>query len=108
MRKLLISFLMLTVLGVSGGCVYHSTIQQGNFIKQDDLDQLEVGMTRKQALFLLGTPMVADPFHQDRWDYIYFLKVGRDKAVYRRWVSVFFKDDLVTEIVTDQELSPDI
>lgn len=108
MRKLLISFLMLFVLGVSSGCVYHASVQQGNFIKQDDLDQLEVGMTRKQVLFLLGTPMVADPFHQDRWDYVYFLKVGRDKAVFRRWVTVRFEEDLVSEILTDQKLSPDL
>ena len=108
MRKLLISFLMLFVLSVSSGCVYHASTQQGNFIKQDDLDQLEVGMTRKQVLFLLGTPMVADPFHQDRWDYVYFLKVGRDKAVFRRWVTVRFEEDLVAEILTDQKLSPDL
>ncbi len=108
MRKILISTLLLIVLGVSSGCVYQASVQQGNFIKQDDLDQLEVGMTRKQTLFLLGTPMVADPFHQDRWDYVYYLKVGRDKAVFRRWVTVHFEDDKVSEIVPDQQLDPNL
>lgn len=108
MRKLLISILMLLVLSATSGCVYRATVQQGNFIKTEDLEQLATGMTRKQVMFLLGTPMVADPFHHDRWDYVYYLKVGRDKAVYRRWVSVYFADDTVTEIVKDQELAPDL
>jgi outer membrane protein assembly factor BamE len=93
------------VLGSTSGCVYRANVQQGNFIKTEDLDQLATGMTRKQVMFLLGTPMIADPFHQDRWDYVYYLKIGRDEAAYRRWVSVYFADDVVTEIVRDKQLA---
>ena len=105
MRRLVISILMVLVLGSASGCVYRATVQQGNFIKTEDLDQLATGMTRKQVVFLLGTPMIADPFHQDRWDYVYYLKIGRDDAVYRRWVSVYFEDDIVTEIDKDRQLA---
>ena len=105
MRKVVIFLLMALVLGSASGCVYRATVQQGNFIKTEDLDQLATGMTRKQVMFLLGTPMIADPFHQDRWDYVYYLKLGRDEATYRRWVSVYFEDDVVTEIVKDRQLS---
>ena len=105
MRKIVISLLMALVLGSATGCVYRATVQQGNFIKTEDLDQLATGMTRKQVMFLLGTPMIADPFHQDRWDYVYYVKIGRDDAAYRRWVSVYFEDDVVTEIVKDRQLS---
>jgi len=102
-----IAFLLLTIaLAISSGCVYRASISQGNLIKQEDLDQLEVGMTKNQVRFLLGTPMIDDPFNKKRWDYVYFLKLGRDDASFKRWVSVIFEDDVVSEIRKDQELDP--
>ena len=108
MHKLLIIALLFSTLALSSGCVYRSTIAQGNLIEQEDLDQVEVGMTRNQVRFLLGTPMIDDPFHRDRWDYIYYLKVGRSDATFKRWVSVIFENDVVAEIRKDQELEPDL
>jgi len=108
MRKSLISICMLFVLLAAAGCVYQANLSQGNVIKQDDLDQVSVGMTRNQVRFLLGTPMVDDPFHEGRWDYVYFLKVGRDDAIFKRWVSVLFEDERVSEIIDGQELNPDL
>ncbi|MEJ2258769.1 MAG: outer membrane protein assembly factor BamE [Woeseiaceae bacterium] len=97
---------LVVVLALGSGCVYRANIAQGNLVKEEDLSQLEVGMTRSQVRFLLGTPMVSDPFHHQRWDYVYYLKVGRNDAVAKRWVSVIFEDDVVTEIRRDQELDP--
>ena len=108
MRKFLLICLLVSALAASGGCVYRMNISQGNLIEQEDLDQLEVGMTRNQVRFLLGTPMIDDPFHAARWDYVYFLKIGRDDATFKRWVSVFFEDGLVSEIRQDQELDPSL
>ena len=99
-------FLMLTVLALSSGCIYRATIAQGNLVKEEDLAQLEIGMTKNQVRFLLGTPMIDDPFSRERWDYIYYLKIGRDDARFKRWVSVFFEEDVVSEIRKDQELAP--
>lgn len=93
---------------LSAGCVYQASLSQGNLLDQEDIDQVEVGMTRGQVRFLLGTPMIDDPFHEDRWDYVYYLIVGRDKATFKRWISVYFDGDNVTEIVKDQELSADL
>ena len=102
-----ITFLFLTIaLAVSSGCVYRAAISQGNLIKAEDLAQVEVGMTKNQVRFLLGTPMIDDPFHKERWDYIYYLKLQREDATFKRWVSVFFEDDVVSEIRRDQELNP--
>jgi outer membrane protein assembly factor BamE len=108
MRKFGVLICLLLPLIVAGGCVYQANLSQGNVIKQEDLDQVEVGMTRSQVRFLLGTPMIDDPFHENRWDYVYFLKIGRDDAVFKRWVSIFFVDDKVIEIVDGQELNPDL
>src|SRR5688572_26287847 len=65
-------------------CVYRMDIQQGNLLDAEQVDQLEVGMTRSQVRFLLGTPMVIDAFDANRWDYIYSLRYGRSRKVTRR------------------------
>ena len=106
MTRYLIIAIFLVSLIASSGCVYRQNIAQGNLIEQEDLDQVEIGMTRNQIRFLLGTPMIDDPFHKDRWDYVYYLKVGRDDATFKRWISIFFEDDLVSQIHKDQELAP--
>jgi len=105
MRKLQIIALLLFAFAAAS-CVYRANLSQGNLVKQDDLDQVEVGMTRNQVRFLLGTPMIDDPFHSDRWDYVYFLKIGREDAGFKRWVSVFFENDVVSEIRKEQDLDP--
>ena len=98
--------LITAALALSSGCVYRANISQGNLVEEEDLAQLEVGMTKNQVRFLLGTPMIDDPFHAERWDYIYYLRIGRRNAVAKRWVSVIFDDGLVSEIRKDQELNP--
>lgn len=106
MTRYLIIAIFLMSLAAGSGCVYRQSIAQGNLVEQKDIDQLEVGMTRNQVRFLLGTPMIEDPFHKDRWDYIYYLKVGRNDATFKRWLSILFEDDLVSEIRKDLELAP--
>ncbi len=107
MKTSLRLLLLLTAFALTA-CVYRAAISQGNLIKQEDLDQVEIGMTRSQVRFLLGTPLIDDPFHADRWDYVYYLKIGRNDAGFKRWVSVFFTDDVVSDIQKDQELAPDL
>ena len=79
-------------------CVYRMDIQQGNLLDLDQIEQLEVGMTRSQVRFLLGTPMVIDSFDADRWDYVYSLQRGRSRQVTRRHLIVWFEGDTVTRI----------
>lgn len=87
-------------------CVYKIDIQQGNLLEQDNIDQVEVGMSRSAVEFLLGTPMVADSFHQGRWDYPYYFRLGRSGNVLTRWVVVYFEDDRVSRIERDLPLQP--
>jgi outer membrane protein assembly factor BamE len=105
MRKTTLLFFAFFCLAVTGGCVYRAAVSQGNLIKQEDLDQAEIGMTKNQIRFLLGTPMIDDPFTRDRWDYIYYLKIGRKDAGQKRWVSIYFEEELVSEIRQNQELA---
>ncbi len=77
--------------------VHRIDVQQGNVISQDALNQLKPGMTRRQAQFVAGSPMVADVFHQDRWDYIYLMQTGKGE-VSREHVTLFFEDDILVRI----------
>ena len=89
------------------GCVrvYVPDVQQGNVITQEMVNQLKVGMNRRQVQFILGTPLIMDPFHQDRWDYYYSLKRGK-KYRAKRTLSLFFKGDELTEIRGNVRIKP--
>lgn len=82
----------------AAGCVYRQDIQQGNLLDPEQVDQVEVGMTRSQIRFLLGTPMVVDSFESDRWDYIYSLQRGHSRKVEKRHLVVWFDGDKVIRI----------
>jgi outer membrane protein assembly factor BamE len=86
---------------LSGCAIYRMDIAQGNFLTQETIDQVKPGMTRSQVRFLLGTPMVTDPFHPDRWDYYYSLRKGTDPQPETRLVTVFFKGDVLQRIEGD-------
>ena len=75
------------------GCqvIYKLPTRQGNVIEQKQLDQLEVGMTREQVLYLMGTPLAASPFREDRWDYVGYYKSPRGREA-KRVVTLYFDD----------------
>ena len=79
--------------------VYRPDIQQGNVITQDMVDQLEPGMDKRKVRFVLGTPLVADTFNPDRWDYYYSFSEGGGDAFVRR-ISVYFQDDRLVPMFT--------
>ena len=87
-------------------CVYRIDIQQGNLLDDEDITLVDVGMTRSQVQFLLGTPMVADSFHRDRWDYAYYYRRGRSPDLIQRWIIVYFENDRVTRVNRDVALQP--
>ena len=72
---------------------YKIDVQQGNVLTQDMVAQLRPGLTKDQVRFILGTPMLMDIFHAQRWDYVYRLKKGNTGDVEMRKFSVFFNDD---------------
>lgn len=82
----------------AAGCVYRMDIQQGNLLDAEQVEQVEVGMTRSQVRFLLGTPMVIDSFESERWDYVYSLRRGHSRKVERHHLVVWFEGDKVARI----------
>ena len=71
---------------------YKLDINQGNYVTQDQVDKLKVGQTRQTVKAILGTPLVADPFHATRWDYVYEF-ARRGKVLEHRQFTVYFAED---------------
>ncbi|WP_412479333.1 outer membrane protein assembly factor BamE [Azonexus sp. IMCC34839] len=72
---------------------YKIDIQQGNVLSQEMVAQLKPGQTRDQVRYILGTPLVTDIFHQQRWDYVYRFQNGQTGQVESRRFVVFFDAD---------------
>ena len=105
MRAMLRAAALALVCAAAGGCatadqymptwrslgVYKMDINQGNYLSQDMVDKLKVGMTQAQVRQVLGTPLVASPFRADRWDYVYeYTRQGR--VTEHRTFTVWFAD----------------
>jgi len=72
--------------------VYKIDVRQGNLVTQEMINQLRPGMNKRQVTFILGTPLLVDPFHKDRWDYFYDLKTAGKQAKQER-ITVFFANN---------------
>jgi len=77
--------------------VYRIDIEQGNIIDDDKLAQVQIGMTRPQVKYLLGTPLIQDTFDQDRWDYFYSFRTG-DGVYERRQLTLRFNGNSLSAI----------
>jgi outer membrane protein assembly factor BamE len=111
MTSLSMNRLFLCLLPVAAGCSsvpqatsyltpYKIDVRQGNFVSQEMAAQLKLGQSKDQVRFILGTPLVADMFHADRWDYVYRFKPGRGEPQIRR-MAVFFVDGKLHSITGD-------
>lgn len=87
---------ILAVITLVAGCgfVHRIDIQQGNYVTEDLVARLKEGMSKSEVRQVLGTPLLSDAFHADRWDY-YFSQAKGGKPQDRKLFSVFFKEDKV-------------
>jgi len=84
---------------------YKLDINQGNYVTQDQVDKLKVGQTRQTVKAILGTPLVADPFHATRWDYVYEF-ARRGKVLEHRQFTVYFAEDKLARWEGDEMPPP--
>ncbi len=80
------------------GCLYRMDISQGNRIAPELVSQLQIGMSRKQVEFLLGSPAIVDPFRPDQWHYVYYHKRGKTGEIEKRTMILRFQDDQLSAI----------
>ena len=91
--------LFIAILGLLNACSVHKIdVQQGNVITQEMMEKLTIGMSKDQVQRLLGTPLIDDPFHSGRWDYIYRYMSGDTDDRQSAHVSLYFKDDKLERI----------
>jgi len=79
---------------------YRIDVRQGNHVTEEMVSQLKPGQSRDQVRFILGTPLLTDPFHAERWDYVYRLQPGRGEVQQRR-LTIFFSDDKLARMTGD-------
>tara|TARA_Y100001960_G_scaffold246284_1_gene261272 strand:- start:916 stop:1344 length:429 start_codon:yes stop_codon:yes gene_type:complete len=88
---------------VLNGCIrnYRVEIQQGNVISAEQIKKITPGTSRNEVRFILGTPLIEDPFHAKRWDYFYSLDPAKGEVVTKYRLSVWFENDQVVRTVVE-------
>lgn len=108
-RLLIILLLAAAVAG--GGCIFkihRAEVQQGNILSAEMLEQVKAGMSRREVQSLLGTPLVTDVFHAERWDYYYLRRDNTRKGAVQSKVTVIFDDDGVARVEGNPEIFEEI
>ncbi|MDX1604614.1 MAG: outer membrane protein assembly factor BamE [Candidatus Competibacterales bacterium] len=103
-RAVFIPFLFSLLAGCAGWApsFYSLDVRQGNVIEQEQVDQLRPGMSKRQVQRLLGSPLIVDPFHPDRWDYVYaFYPEGEVDRGEERRLTLYFRGDVLERVAGD-------
>jgi outer membrane protein assembly factor BamE (lipoprotein component of BamABCDE complex) len=102
MRRVLILIISLFFSQFLASCAYKPDVQQGNTFDEKQLSQLKIGMTQQQVVFIMGTALLKDPFHKDRWDYLYTFAKNQG-VTERRLVTLYFKNGRLSKIDDSQK-----
>ena len=104
LRPLRTAFVIGIAIIALSACLYRVEVRQGNYIEAATLEQLEIGMSKSQVRFLLGSPAIIDLYQPELWHYAYTLQDGTGQVVDKRKMILSFTDDLLTTI--DGDFSP--
>ena len=98
-RPLAVGFLLAGLIGCGSNIgfpgVYRINVEQGNVVTEEMVDQLRPGLNRRQVRYIMGTPLIEDSFHEDRWDYRYTLRNGNETLTETQLTLWFEGDELV-------------
>lgn len=105
-RRVVVLLVLISISSVNSGCLraYRPNIQQGNIVTAQMLESLAPGMSRREVRYTLGSPMIEDPFHADRWDYVYTLREGRSNKRQQSLITVVFDNDKLASVEGDESL----
>ncbi|NOY74155.1 MAG: outer membrane protein assembly factor BamE [Gammaproteobacteria bacterium] len=111
MRKLLITSTIIAALFATGCGIHRIDIQQGTVFTTEDVAQLKLGITQTEVYKILGTPPITDPFHKNRWDYVYTM-IKPNETPEEKQITVFFENGnlirVLTDIATDTTETPSL
>ena len=105
--KKLITLSLVLLLGACTSFIYRIDIPQGNYLTKRDVEKLRIGMSREQVLYVLGSPIVEDPFAHDKWHYLYKMKQGKTGELFTTEFLITFENDKLKTAEGDFELSED-
>ena len=98
MKKILILIISLIMISCSNASIYRVSITQGTVFKQEDINRLEIGMTKDQVTYVMGQPSFENFFEKNVWNYFYQIKTGDTIELERRLKLVFDEKNLLFEI----------
>jgi len=98
MKKILILIISLIMISCSNASIYRVSITQGTVFKQEDINKLELGMTKDQVTYVMGQPSFENFFEKNVWNYFYQIKTGDTIELERRLKLVFDDKNLLSEI----------
>jgi outer membrane protein assembly factor BamE len=98
MRKILIPVLLVCLTAMTACSFYRPNIQQGNILDLKQIKQLKLGMSKRQVIYVMGTPLLEDPFHENRWDYVHTVKNGATGVTTMQRLTLYFKKDTLARI----------
>jgi len=112
MRSFILPLGLAAAIGLSGcssfnALVYKIDIPQGNYLEQDQVDKLRIGMTPEQVQYVLGSPMLVDSFNPNQWVYVYSFKPGKGETEQRQLVVNFTEGQQLAYLSGDYQASPD-
>ena len=96
-------FMVVFFISCSSFTPYKVPVLQGNLFEEKDIDKLSEGLTMDQVQFILGTALIKDPFHSQRWDYYYSVKVGTE-ILSERKISILFNENNLVDSWTIEEI----
>ena len=103
LKAFLICIVFLTLVSCASMSPYKVPVLQGNLFEEEDIEKLSEGLSKEQVQFILGTALLKDPFHSNRWDYYYSIKVGTDILTESK-LSILFDDDGLVESWTIEKM----
>lgn len=107
MKQILVIFILSLSLSGCSLWIYKYDINQGNYLNQDDVNKLRINMTKEQVQYVLGTPVVQNPFKSHKWHYVYTQKSGKTNLTKRKELVVNFDGDSLTTISGDFDVPED-
>ncbi len=99
MKKILIFIISLLIYSCSNTNLYRVTITQGTVFAQEDIDKLEIGMTKDQVSFVMGQPSFENFFEKNVWNYIYKITTGDNVDMEKKVKLIFDEKNLLSEVV---------
>ena len=103
LKAFLICTVFLTIVSCASLSPYKVPVLQGNLFEEEDVEKLSEGLSKEQVQFILGTALLKDPFHSNRWDYYYSTKVGTDILTENK-LSILFDENGLVESWTIEKM----